>query len=165
MRRLGGSLALPAPIRDFIRKPLDPHPAVPVTLPGGRRMIAAQQFPDPRSRRSTPAFHQPRAKLPPSPTHGLALPASIRPFFRKPLDSKNAQGPDGDPPKPTDRAIDKLAGGGYVEFRSRAPLPWTPAPRCFFSCFGSTHQHLRDSPHAPSGRRPFARGLRGRFRP
>jgi len=31
-----------------------------------------------------------------------------------------------------DRAIDKLAGGGYVEFRSRAPLPWTPAPRCFF---------------------------------
>ena len=29
-------------------------------------MIAARQFPDPRSRRSTPTFHQPRARLPPS---------------------------------------------------------------------------------------------------
>jgi len=35
-RRLGGSLALPSPIRDFIRKPLDPHPAVPASFSEAR---------------------------------------------------------------------------------------------------------------------------------
>jgi len=97
MRRLGGSLALPSPIRDFIRKPLDPHPAVPATFPRREKEDCGATIPRSALAPVNPNFSSARGEAPAEPHAqrrlggSLALPTPFRRPFRKPVDPHPAE--------------------------------------------------------------------------
>jgi len=90
LRRLGGSLALPAPIRDFIRKPLDPHPAVPATFPRWEKDDCGATIPRSALAPVNPNFSSAQGKAPTGPAASaglggsLALPAPFQRRVRNP---------------------------------------------------------------------------------